>query len=236
VNNAFLITSIVILLVLLISPNLVSAETWWYPGKGLKQGDYFIYNVCSIDWNNCSPLEINFWIKNETKDESGFNVVFVVVDGSLVQKGNMIIGKITPDPIYSDPNISHYAEVYKNTVLWLDSFATRDSPKSFDYHSWSRNDTVGNNSPGPVGQDEITVGAAGTFNAQVIGWYNKGNATNKIWIDPNLPFPVEAIVYTYQATGSSPPFDYTLELLKTGNSQTESDFLQVIPLIIYLLL
>jgi len=196
----------------------------WYPGKGLKQGDYYSYNVCFTDWHNCAQLQMNFWVKNETSDGSGFNLVFVAVDGSIIQKGIMTIGKITPDPTSFDQNISDYSAVYRSTVSWLDAFATKDSPKSFDVPAWGRTGSVGGQSVGPTGAEKVTVGA-GTFDTEVIGWH-KGNVDNKIWIDPNIAFPVKAIVYVDVTTGTPPP-DYTLELLKSGNSQTEPAFLQV---------
>lgn len=197
------------------------ADNSWYPGKGLKQGDYFSYNVCWTDWHNCTPLQMNFWVKNETSDGSGLNLVFVAIDGSNVQKGIMTIGKITPDPTSFDPNISDYTAVYRSTVSWLDAFATRDSPKTFDVPAWGRTGSVGGQSVGPIDQEKVSVGA-GTFNTWVLGWH-KG-VDNKIWVDPNIPFPVKAVVYVDVTTGAPPP-DYTLELLKMGNSQTEPSFL-----------
>lgn len=205
---------------LLISPIALQsahATDTWYPGKGLKQGDYFSYNVCFTDWHNCAQLQMNFWVKNETSDGSGFNLVFVAVDGSIIQKGIMTIGKITPDPTSFDPNISDYAAVYRSTISWLDAFATKDDPKAFDVPAWGRTGSVGGQSVGPVGQEKITVGA-GTFDTQVVGWHK--DVDNKIWIDPNVAFPVKAIVYVDVTQGTPPP-DYTLELLQSGNSQTE---------------
>lgn len=216
----------VIFAFLLVTPIAIQsahAADSWYPGKGLKQGDYFSYNVCWTDWHNCSPLQMNFWVKNQTSDGNGWNVVFVAVDGAIVQKGIMSIGKITPDPTSFDSNISDYTAVYRSTVSWLDSFATRDSPKSFDVPAWGRTGSVGGQSVGPIGSEKITVGA-GTFDTQVVGWH-KG-VDNKIWIDPSIAFPVKAIVYVDVTTGTPPP-DYTLELLKMGNSQTEPELLQV---------
>lgn len=205
------------------SVHATSASDSWYPGKGLKQGDYFSYNVCWTDWHNCAPFQMNFWVKNETSDGSGWNVEFVAVDGSIVQKGIMAIGKITPDPTSFDSNISDYTGVYRSTVSWLDSFATRDSPKTFDVPAWGRTGSVGGQSVGPVDHEKVTVGA-GTFDTWVIGWH-KG-VDNKIWVDSSIPFPVKAIVYVDVTTGVPPP-DYTLELLKIGNSQSEPDFLNI---------
>ncbi|MDE1770764.1 MAG: hypothetical protein KGI28_09500 [Thaumarchaeota archaeon] len=201
-----------------------AASGTWYPGQGLKQGDYYSYNACFTDWHNCAPLQMSFWVKNETSDGSGWNVEFLAVDGSIIQKGIMTIGKITPDPTSFDPNISDYTAVYRSTVSWLDAFATKDDPKAFNVPAWGRTGSVGGQSVGPVGTEKITVGA-GTFDTQVIGWH-KGDVDNKIWIDPSLAFPVKAIVYVDVTTGTPPP-DYTLELLNTGNSQTEPSFLQV---------
>ena len=210
---------------LLIAPlTLQSAQAVdsWYPGKGLKQGDYFSYNVCWTDWHNCTPLKMNFWVKNETSDGSGWNVEFLAIDGSIIQKGIMTIGKITPDPTSFDPNISDYTAVYRSTVSWLDAFATKDSPKAFNVPAWGRTGSVGGQSVGPIDQEKVTVGA-GTFNTWVIGWH-KG-IDNEIWIDPSIPFPVKAIVYVDVTQGTPPP-DYTLELLKIGNSQTEPSILE----------
>jgi hypothetical protein len=196
----------------------------WYPGKGLKQGDYFSYNVCFTDWHNCAPLQMSFWVKNQTSDGSGWNLVFLTVDGAIVQEGIMTIGNITPDPETFDPNISDYAAVYRSTVSWLDAFATSDSPKTFDVPAWGRTGSVGGQSVGPLDHETITE-PAGTFDTWVVGWH-KGNADNKIWIDSSLPFPVKANVYVDVNTGTPPP-DYTLDLLQNGNSQTEPSFLQV---------
>jgi plastocyanin len=205
------------------SAHATSGSDSWYPGKGLKQGDYFSYNVCWTDWHNCAPFQMNFWVKNETSDGSGWNVVFMAVDGSTIQKGIMTIGKITPDPTSFDPNISDYTGVYRSTVSWLDSFATKDTPKTFNVPAWGRTGSVGGQSVGPVSHEKVTVGA-GTFDTYVLGWH-KG-VDNKIWVDSSVPFPVKAVVYVDVTTGVPPP-DYTLELLKMGNSPTEPDVLKM---------
>ena len=205
------------------SVHATSSSDSWYPGKGLKQGDYFSYNVCWTDWHNCTPFQMTFWVKNETSDGSGWNLVFLAVDGSVVQKGIMTIGKITPDPTSFDPNISDYTGVYRSTVSWLDSFATKDTPKTFDVPAWGRTGSVGGQSVGPVDHEKVTVGA-GTFDTYVVGWH-KG-IDNKIWIDSSVPFPVKAIVYVDVTTGVPPP-DYTLELLKMGNSSIEPSVLDI---------
>jgi hypothetical protein len=197
--------------------------TTWYPGEGLKQGDFYRYNVCWTDWKNCAPLEIDFWVKNQTSDGTGWNLEMLAIDGSIVQKGIVSIGTETPDPTYSDPNISDYAGVYKNTVAWLDAFSSKDNAQTFGSPSWGRTGGVGGQSVGSMGQHSVTV-QGGTFQTWVLGW-SKG-VTNQIWVAPNLSFPVKAIVYADVTEGTPPP-DYTMELLQQGNSQTEPSFLNV---------
>jgi len=197
--------------------------TTWYPGETLKQGDFYRYNVCWTDWKNCAPLEIDFWVKNQTSDGTGWNLEMVATDGSIIQKGIVTIGTVTPDPTYSDPNISDYANVYKNTISWLDAFSSKDNAQTFGSPSWGRTGSVGGQSVGSMGQQSVTV-QGGTFQTYVLGW-SKG-VTNQIWIAPALSYPVKAIVYTDVTSGVPPP-DYTLELLQQGNSQTEPSFLNV---------
>ena len=197
--------------------------TTWYPGEGLKQGDFYRYNVCWTDWKNCAPLEIDFWVKNQTSDGAGWNLEMVAMDGSIVQKGIVSIGTETPDPTYSDSNISDYASTYKNTIAWLDAFSSKDNAQTLGSPSWGRTGSVGGQSVSTMGKGPVTV-TAGTFQTWILGWH-KG-IDNQIWIDPSLSFPVKAIVYTDVTSGVPPP-DYTLELLQQGNSPTEPSFLNV---------
>ncbi len=195
----------------------------WYPGEGLKQGDYYRYNVCWTDWHNCDPLEIDFWVKNQTSDGTGLNLEMLAIDGSTVQKGIVTIGTVTPDPIYSDPNISDYSSVYKNTLAWLDAFSTKISAQDLGSPAWGRTGSVGGQTVASMGQQSVTV-PAGTFNTWIIGWHK--DVDNMIWVAPNLAFPVKAIVYTDVTSGTPPP-DYTLQLIQQGNSPTEPSFLNV---------
>jgi len=167
------------------------AETW-YPGEGLKQGDYFRYNVCSIDYHKCTPLEIDFWVKNQTRDGTGWNLEFLAIDGVIVQKGTVTIGMIAADPKYSDPSLSDYASVYENTIAWLNSVTTKHLPKDFRNPTWGSSGFWCVPSFGPIGQDKVTV-KAGTFDTWKIGWHAGGD--NTIWVAPNLPFPVKGVIY-----------------------------------------
>ncbi len=204
-----------------VMPNAFAAT--WYPGENLKQGDYYRYNVCWTDWHNCTPLVIDFWVKNQTSDGKGWNLEMVAFDGSIIQKGIVSIGTDTPDPTYSDPNIADYSNVYKNTIAWLDAFSSKTNAQTLGSPSWGRTGSVGGQSVGSIGQQPVTV-QGGTYQTWVLGWHK--SVDNMIWVAPSLAFPVKAIVYTDVISGTPPP-DYTLELLQTGNSQTEPSFLKV---------
>ena len=194
------------------------AETW-YPGKGLKQGDYFRYNVCWVDWHNCSPVEIDFWVENQTSDDTGWNLEFLVTDGPIVRKGIVTIGTATPKPIRSDPFVSDYANIYNNTTAWLDSITTKDSPKDFSDPTWGNLGFTCGQSVGPIGQDQVTV-QGGTFNTWKIGWHSGSDSI--IWVAPNLPFPVKGLTYYSCHLGSPYPIHVSgYELLQTGNSLTD---------------
>ncbi|HJU13370.1 MAG TPA: hypothetical protein VJ792_02830 [Candidatus Nitrosotalea sp.] len=197
--------------------------TTWYPGETIKQGDFYRYNVCWTDWHNCTPIEIDFWVKNQTSDGNGWNLEMVAIDGSNVQKGTVSIGTDTPDPTYSDSNIADYSNVYKNTIAWLDAFSSKTNQQTLGSPSWGRTGSVGGQSVTTMGQTAITV-QAGTFQTWILGWHK--DVDNMLWIDPHLSFPVKAIVYTDVTSGVPPP-DFTLELLQVGNSATEPSFMNV---------
>ena len=197
------------------------AETW-YPGEGLKQGDYFRYNVCSIDYHKCTPLEIDFWVKNQTRDGTGWNLEFLAIDGVIVQKGTVTIGMIAADPKYSDPSLSDYTSVYENTIAWLNSVTTKHLPKDFRNPMWGSSGFWCVPSFGPIGQDKVTV-KAGTFDTWKIGWHAGGDST--IWVAPNLPFPVKGVIYNGCLGMPGILLVFDLELLETGNILTEPQFL-----------
>lgn len=221
VRLSIILGVVAVLSVALVVPS--AAATTWYPGGSLKQGDYYRYNVCWTDWHNCTPLEIDFWVKNQTSDGNGWNLEMVAIDGSVVQKGIVSIGTQTPDPTYSDPNIADYSNVYKNTIAWLDAFSSKGNQQTFGSPSWGRTGSVGGQSVGSFGQGPVTV-PAGTFQTWILGWHK--DVDNMIWVDPALAFPVKAIVYTDVTSGVPPP-DYTLSLIETGNKATEPAFMNV---------
>jgi hypothetical protein len=219
----FVVSAIsIIILAGIISWSPDAFATTWYPGQGLQQGDYYKYNVCWTSWHNCAPLEMDFWVKNQTNSES--NLVMAVTDGSIVEKGLVTIGRNSPDPTYSDSNLANYAGVYKNTLAWLDAFSTKINPKDLGSPAWGNTGIFGETTVGSLGQQQVSV-PAGAFDAWTISWHDSG-ATSDIWLAPNLAFPIKATVYSI-VTNGFPPVDYSINMIAYGNSKTPPAFLNV---------
>ena len=192
----------------------------WFVGKGLKQGDYFRYKVCYIEYNNCAPLEIDFWFQNQSLTSHDYFLQMLAMDGNSIQKGTVMTMPDTPIPVYSDKNISNYSNVYRYSILWLADTASFPTGKDFNSPLWSHNGVEGSGF-GPMGQEKVTV-QSDSYDAWIIGWANSthNNGGAKIWVVPSMPFPVKGIKSTYSTQGIS-QLDFDFELLETGNSKTE---------------
>lgn len=196
--------------------------TTWYPGEGLKQGDYFRYTLGDVNWHNGAPIEIDFWVKNQTSN--GLNLEMVALDGSIVQKGIVTIGLVTPDPVYYDSNLADYANFYKLTLGWLDAFSTQAAPIDVLSPVWGRAGLFGEATIGSVGMQTVTV-PAGTFQASAV-YFRDSGVDSYIWVDPTLPYPIKAKVYAIKTSGA-PTIGFQFDLLEHGNSQQPPAFLSV---------
>ena len=76
----------------------VDKEGSWYVGEGLKTGDRFEYSVCHVEYKECKPLVMDFWIKGDIVEgtETKWLVETVVYDGNKIIKGQMHLGKLAP--------------------------------------------------------------------------------------------------------------------------------------------
>ena len=216
----------IILALLLIVPTAfqsVHASTGkWYPGIGLKQGDYYKYSLGWVQWHNGAPVEIDFWVKNQTS--SGLNLEMVAHDGDIIEKGIVTIGNITPDPTSFDSNISDYANYFKRTLVWLEAFATQVNPIDPLTPVYGRAGLFGEVTIGSVGMQTVTT-PAGTFKASAV-YFRDSGVDSYIWIDPTLPFPVKAKVYAIKTSGA-PTVGYEYDLQEYGNSKQPPSFLNV---------
>lgn len=201
-------------------PNVFA--TTWYVGQGLKPGDYYRYSIADVFYHNLAPFEMDFWVQNQTSN--GFNLQMVVHDGSIVQKGVVKIGNVTPDPTYSDSNLADYVNVYRLTLTWLDSFAIKTAPVDILSPVWGQTGIYGEVSIGSIGMQNVTV-PAGTFRASTLHFHDSG-VDSYLWVDPSSAYPIKAKVYAIKTSGA-PTVGYEYSLLERGNSAQPPSFLNV---------
>ena len=134
----------------------------------------------------------------------------------------MDVGKVTPEYIggtVSD-NILKYVSVYKNSIVWLSSFATAEidqpgkGPKTFSKVSWGKIANIGGEQVSPIGMETITV-PAGTYDTILIGW-KAGGVTSHISVVDEFPLPVKALTWV-QVTEGNPPREYEFSLHEYDN-------------------
>ena len=123
-----------------VSSDTLPSGTTWYAGEGLKQGDFFSYSTCFVDYKECTNFEMDFWIKGDkiVGSETKWLAEVVVYDGNQVIVGEMELGKIAPEPTGGTPELGVYRGAFKSSIAWLSAFATSDGssggkgPKAFD--------------------------------------------------------------------------------------------------------
>jgi len=198
------------------------ADNTWYVGKGLKEGDYFRYDLCQVDYKSCTQLEMSFWVKGKTEHGEWDLLVLVKEGNNKFVKGDMQIGRVAPEPIGFSEGIGPYASAYKSSIAWLSGFTTRLDPKSFDAPAWGKIGSIGGMQVGPTGQKETVTVPAGKFDTIVVGWHKSED--NKIWVAPNMPFPVKALTYV-DVNAPPAPIQYQFELLEYGNTPNPPDYI-----------
>ena len=98
----------------------VDKEGSWYVGEGLKTGDRFEYSVCHVEYKECKPLVMDFWIKGDIVEgtETKWLVETVVYDGNKIIKGQMHLGKLAPEYTGGSSELRVYASVFKSSYVW----------------------------------------------------------------------------------------------------------------------
>ncbi|MGI0004055.1 MAG: peptidase [Candidatus Nitrosotenuis sp.] len=191
----------------------------WYIGEGLKQGDKFSYSLCHIDYKDCTPFQIDFWVEGSQKvgSEDQWKMQVVVKDGAKTHVGTINVGKIAAEPIGSTPNLIPYAAAFKSSLSWLSAYATAEAgdltgkgPKKFSMPSWGRIGNIGGEQIIPKAEEKIAV-PDGIFDTVSVSW-KTGGKINRVWIVDDFPFPVKADTYAHVAEGV-PPQEYRFELL-----------------------
>ncbi len=205
----------------------VDKEGKWYAGEGLKQGDFFSYSMCHVDYKECSKFEMDMWIKGDKQvgTETKWLAEVVVYDGNKRIVGEMELGKIAPEPTGGSEELGLYRGAFKSSIAWLSAFATSDGsaggkgPKEFSASSWGKIGNIGGEQVIPMKLETITV-PAGTWETVQVGW-KTGGVTSKVWILDGFPFPIKAKTFTHVSEGIAPPeYEFTLLDYKENIQQT----------------
>ena len=214
----------------------VDKEGSWYVGEGLKTGDRFEYSVCYVDYKECKPLVMDFWIKGDIVEgtETKWLVETVVYDGKKIIKGQMHLGKIAPEPTGGSSELRVYASVFKSSIVWLSAFATSyggeggEGPKAFKDISWS-NWIYGLGGPQvkPTMIGNVSTKQGIIEDAVQLTWLTRGGYTNEVWIVDEFPFPVKASTWVYVSEGI-PRQEYKFELLEYEDGVTKDPYADIV--------
>ena len=206
--------------------------TWW-AGEGLKQGDFFSYSMCHVDYKECTVFEMDIWIKGDKQvgTEDKWLAEVVVWDGSKIVKGEMELGKFAPEPTGGSEELGVYRGAFKSSIAWLSAFATGyeeggKTPKAFTAKSWGKIGNIGGEQVIPTAIETITI-PAGTFETVLVTW-KTGGSTSSVWIVDDFPFPIKADTLTHVSEGIPPP-EYTFQLLKYEENVQTDPFEDIIP-------
>ncbi|MEO2265563.1 MAG: peptidase [Nitrosopumilus sp.] len=212
----------------------VDKEGDWHVGEGLKQGDFFSYSMCHVDYKECVPFEMDMWIKGDIQSgsETKWLAEVVVYDGRKIIVGEIELGKIAPEPTGGTENLGIYRGAFKSSIAWLSAFATSDGsaggkgPKEFKAVSWGKIGNIGGEQVIPTAIETITV-TAGTWETVLVSW-KTGGSVSSVWIVDDFPFPIKASTLTHVSSGIPPP-EYIFELLDYKENVQQSPFEGIIP-------
>ena len=215
----------------------VNIDGSWYVGEGLKVGDYFSFNVCHVDYLDCSDFDMAMWVQEEVRvgTEDKFRMQVLVYDGKKIVKGIMDVGQVAPEPTGGTEEISSYRSAYKSSIAWLSAFATKEieddgvflsgkGPKDFRSPSWGKIGNIGGQQILPSAQETISIGA-GEFDSILLTW-KTGGQQSKVWIVDGFPFPIQAKTFMHVSQGI-PPVEYDFELLDYKENVSSNPFVNV---------
>jgi subtilisin family serine protease len=156
--------------------------------------------------------------KEEFDEANGYWIAPVfVVDQGEVYNGTFHLSDLDMSALGSSvvsPEMAPYRNAYSNSLQWLGSFVPSPG-QSLTAPFWGRIAAIGGSPIAPSGSSEVTV-PAGSFDTTLVTW--RYGADNRIWIDPNIPYPIKAETFA-GVTSGSPPIQYAFELQATGTGQ-----------------
>jgi hypothetical protein len=197
------------------SQEAFSQQIDWNLGNGLKQGDYFRYSMCHVDYNDCTIFETEFWINGikQVGSETRWVAQTTVHDGNKIIKGEMELGKISPEPLGGSPELKVYRDAFKSSIAWISGFS-----KGYGDMKWG----IGSRIEIHSDKTETVYTRAGVFDSRVIYW-NDNNQTSKIWVVDEIPFPVKADTWIPFSEGDSTN-EFRFDLLEYNQNITENPF------------
>lgn len=201
----------------------------WHVGEGIKQGDFFSYEMCFVDYKECSDFQMDFWIEGEiqTGSETKWLTQVVVYDGNKVIKGNMELGQIGLEPTGGSSEISAYRSAFKSSIVWLSAFAPSEKPKAFGAVSWGKIANIGGEQIIP--KELLPNGLLtpyGHFDEVILIGWRTGGANSQVFIADGFPFPIRANTWTHVSSGI-PPQEYKFELLDYKENISENPFAEI---------
>jgi len=189
----------------------------WYVGKGAKPDTYYTYQVQNFDTNQGRPFLMTIYLKDFNETGKYWDAPVFVVDQGQVYNGTFHLSDLDLSALGSSDvptEMAKYRNAYSGSLQWLSSFVPKPG-QSLSAPYWGKIAAIGGSPIAPGGSAKVTT-PAGTFNTNDVSW--RYGATNHAYIDPNLPWPVKAMVFAGVTTGS-PPIQYAFELQATGTGE-----------------
>lgn len=197
--SLFLIFSGILIFLPLQSYAISDSERTWYPGEGMKEGDFFEYEIC---YTSCSEkYQLRIWISSET--ENYRNIKMEIVNQLpetyyKISKTNLSLMDIENDSLIN----RLYREVNQFS-------AYIGQERKFTDVSWGKIGNIGGEQILTVNSAKYTV-RAGSFE----GTMNLKWSLGDILITDNLPYPIRAQIAGSGAGGPSDTEAIKFELIK----------------------
>jgi hypothetical protein len=189
----------------------------WYVGKGVKPNTYYTYKIQQLDTNEGRPFLMTIYFK-EFDDANKYWIAPVfVVDQGQVFNGTFHLSDLDMSALGSSivpPEMAKYRSGYANSLQWLASYVPKPG-QSLSAPNWGKIAAIGGSPISPDGSAKVTT-PAGTFDTVLVTWVY--GATNRIWINPNMPYPIKAETFA-GVTSGKPPTLFAFELQATGTGQ-----------------
>lgn len=202
-----------------LTTNTVYAQEW-YPGDNVQKGLLLKYRISHFDYKRGTPFDVTLWFGSQ--DSKGNWITDVIVEeGGQVVTGKFTMSSLTLTPLGTDisPELQPYRAPIKNSLAWLDSYASKIGPKPLTGSTvWGVIAAIGGGSiiVQPVGTD--TIQAAGqSWDTYVIGWHYAEDS--KVWIKDKFPLPIKAKVFAL-STQKPIPVQFQFDLLETRVTDT----------------